>query len=308
MKISAFVLIFLSLLFLVPAFFLFEISPPNKKVEMAFEVKRGESLMEVAGNLERKGLVRDRLVFSLWTILKGDEGRIKAGRYLLRSSMGSPKIEKKLALGEIMKIRVTIPDGFTLNQVCQRLEKNLQNLQRSDLCKFCLADFKREFSLLRAGPDSAPLEGFLFPDTYYFSGEETGREVIDKFLKNFSKKLGPDLRREVRHQKKSVFEVITMASLIEKEVRTYKDRRLVSGILWKRLKYKMPLQVDAAPVTYKRLGLPAGPICNPGIDSIKAALYPEGSSYWYYLSAPDGKTIFSKTLRGHNIKKAKYLK
>jgi len=103
-------------------------------------------------------------------------------------------------------------------------------------------------------------------------------------------------------------QVIVMASLLEKELKTKEDREIASGILWKRIKIGMPLQVDVDMWTYKNTGLPAKPICNPGLDSIKAALYPEDSPYWYYLSTPDGKIIFSKTLEEHNIAKAKYLK
>ena len=121
-----------------------------------------------------------------------------------------------------------------------------------------------------------------------------------------------------------------MASLIEKEVKTPEDKKIVSGILWKRLENSIPLQVDAtisyitgkkgdsvsieetkidSPYnTYKYKGLPLGPISNPGLESIIASIYPENSDYWYYLSTPEGKTIFSKTLEEHNIAKAKYLK
>ena len=146
---------------------------------------------------------------------------------------------------------------------------------------------------------------------------------------NFDKKLTTDLREEIQKQGKTIFEIVTMASLIEKEVREKEDKEIVSGILWKRLKNNIPLQVDAtisyitgkqttkisreetqidSPYnTYKYLGLPIGPICNPGIDSIKAAIYPKNSQHWYYLSTSEGKTIFSETLEEHNLAKAKYL-
>ena len=149
-------------------------------------------------------------------------------------------------------------------------------------------------------------------------------------LENFDLKLTLELRQEIASQEKTIFEIVTMASLLEKEVRTLDDRKLVAGILWKRLENKVPLQVDATVAyitgkkttkvskedteidsaynTYKYLGLPLGPICNPGIESIVASLYPQDSNYWYYLSTPEGETIFSRTLQEHNIAKAKYLK
>lgn len=103
-------------------------------------------------------------------------------------------------------------------------------------------------------------------------------------------------------------EIVIAASILEKEVKTKEEKALVSGVLWKRLKVGMPLQVDAAMWTYEHYGLPEKPISNPGLESILAALYPKDSSYWYYLSKPSGETIFTKTLDEHNIAKAKYLK
>ena len=103
-------------------------------------------------------------------------------------------------------------------------------------------------------------------------------------------------------------EIVVMASILEKEVKTKEEKELVAGVLWKRIKFGMPLQVDASMWTYEYLGLPSKPIANPGLEGIKAAINPQSSLYWYYLSTPDGKTLFSKTLEEHNITKAKYLK
>jgi UPF0755 protein len=139
-----------------------------------------------------------------------------------------------------------------------------------------------------------------------------------------------EIKEEIERQGKSIFDIITMASLLEKEVRTEEDKKIVAGILWKRMEIGMPLQVDATIAyitgknstriskeetkidspynTYKYKGLPLGPICNPGFESIFASLYYEDSDYLYYLSTPEGETIFSKTLEEHNIAKGKYLK
>jgi UPF0755 protein len=183
---------------------------------------------------------------------------------------------------------------------------------------------------LKDKPKSLNLEGYIFPDSYKIRKEETIEDIINKTLQNFDKKVTPELRQEIEKQNKTIFEIITMASLLEKEVKTLEDKKIVSGILWKRLENNMPLQVDAtisfitgkkdanisieetkidSPYnTYKYKGLPLGPISNPGLESIIAAIYPESSDYWYYLSTPEGETVFSKTLEEHNIAKAKYLK
>jgi len=188
-------------------------------------------------------------------------------------------------------------------------------------------DYSGQFDFLKDKPKDIGLEGYLFPDTYQISKGETCEEIIDLMLANFGKKLTPDLREEIITQKKSIFDIVTMASMIEKEVRTLSDKKIVSGILWKRIAVGMPLQLDAtinyitqrsdpsvaikatkinSPYnTYMYSGLPKGPISSPGIDSITSAIYPKQTKYWFYLS--DGKTIFSETLDQHNEAKAKYL-
>ena len=191
-------------------------------------------------------------------------------------------------------------------------------------------DFSQEFDFLKDKPIYFGLEGYLFPDTYEIAKGESIDNIVRRMLSNFDSKFKQEMRDEVQGQGRAISEIITMASLIEKEVKTLEDKKIVSGILWKRLGVSMPLQVDATIVyltgkkttkvsieetqidspynTYRNKGLPLGPIANPGLDSILASIYPEENEYWYYLSTPDGKTIFSKTLKEHNSAKARYLK
>ena len=271
--------------------------------EKLFLIERGQSLFQIAENLEKEGLIKNKFFFDFYILAKGSQKKLQAGQYSLSPSMAVEEIAKKIISGNVAKIIVTIPEGFTVKQIEERLGLKLPGEN---------------------------LEGFLFPDTYQFPLGVSGEEVVRKMKENFEKKLTPDLREEIERQGKTIFEVVTMASLIEKEVKTKEDKELVSGILWERLKNKIPLQVDATITyitgkndikvsveetkidspynTYKYLGLPKGPICNPGLESILAAIYPKKSEYWYYLSTPEGETIFSKTLEEHNIAKAKYLK
>jgi UPF0755 protein len=153
-------------------------------------------------------------------------------------------------------------------------------------------------------------------------------DLLNTIFENFDSKIDDSLMAEIKRQGKSLHEIIIMASLIEKEVKTYEDKKLVSGVLWNRESIGMPLQscstityitgkkavstedtkIDSPYNTYLYYGLPLGPISNPGLDSIKAAIYPKKSDYFYFLSTPEGETIFSKTLIEHNIAKEKYLK
>lgn len=273
-----------------------------------FSVERGQSLFQIAENLEKEGLIKNKFLFDFYIITKGISRKLQAGEYYLSPSMNIVGITKKIISGEVAKIEVTIPEGFTIKQIEERLNLKLP------------------------GTD---LEGFLFPDTYQFSYGVSAEEVVRKMSDNFDKKLAP-YRNEISGAGLTLFEAITMASLLEKEVKTKEEKEIVSGIFWKRIKERRTLdscatiayvlgggnwtfeemrkeiakgkEIDSSYNTYKYLGLPAGPICNPGLESIMAAVYPKDSEYWYYLSTPEGETIFSKTLEEHNIAQAKYLK
>ena len=275
---------------------------PALTEEKLFLVEKGDGLFQIAENLEKEGLIKSKFFFDFYVLIKGGQNKLRAGEYFLSPSMNITEIARKIILGEIAKIIVTIPEGFTVKQIEERLGLKLP------------------------GTD---LEGFLFPDTYQFPLRVSGEEAVKIMRDNFEKKFTP-YRNEVSGAGLTTFEIITMASLIEKEVQTLEDRQIVSGILWKRRNHSIPLQVDATITyitgkrttkvsieetkidspynTYKYLGLPFGPICNPGLESIKAAVNPEDSDYWYYLSTPEGATIFGKTLEEHNAAKAKYLK
>lgn len=287
---------------------------PGSNLKTIFLIKKGEGVKKISTNLKRQNLIKSALFFQAYLFVKGKLSIIKAGKYELSPAMNIPEIAAILSSGQVLKEKITIIEGWNLYDIGNYLEKK-KIVKSENFVKYA---------------KEKNLEGYLFPDTYEISSEDGIKEITAKMKTNFENKLTSKLRKEIADQKKTIPEIITMASLIEKEVRTMKHKKIVSGILWKRLKYNMPLQVDAtinyitgkkttkisknetkidSPYnTYKYLGLPPGPICNPGLESIIAAIYPEKTQYWYYLSAPDGTTYFSKTLKEHNINKAKYLK
>jgi UPF0755 protein len=325
--------------------------PTNKNFsEKIFVIKKGENVFQISENLKKQELIKNEFIFISYVILFGKYNRIQAGYYFLNQSMNVPKIIEKFVSGETAKIKITIPEGFTTKQIDELLTLKFSQPGRVSLVKFLLnskaksqnaklqfkiqnykiIDFKEKFEFLKSVPDEINLEGFLFPDTYEFFYGISEKEIVKKMLDNFNKKFTKELREEIKNQNKTIFEILIMASLLEKEVKTFEDKKMASGILWKRLKAGMPLQVDATIVcitgkrtskisieetkidspynTYKYKGLPLGPICNPGVESILAAIEPEDSGYWYYLSRSverTEETIFSKTLEEHN--KVKYL-
>jgi len=316
----------------------------SEKEDKLFLVQKGQNLFEIAGNLEKEGLIKSDLAFIFYAFIKGKQGSLQAGGYLLNPAMNVPHIAGKIILGDIVKEKITIIEGWNLRDIGWYLEGKgmFQAEELFELVGFPAIDhsvatdlpqprdFSSDFGFLKDKPQNVNLEGYLFPDTYHIKKGASIEEIVRKMLDNFAQKLTSDLKEEIKRQEKSIFEIITMASLLEKEVKTKEDREIVAGILWKRLKNNIPLQVDATITyiagkkttkistedtqidspynTYKYPGFPLGPICNPGLDSIMAALFPQESIYWFYLSTPEGETIFSKNYEEHNLAKAKYLK
>lgn len=193
----------------------------------------------------------------------------------------------------------------------------------------CECEIKADYDFLSEKPASVDLEGFLFPDTYIFFKDATAVDIINRMLFNFDEKFTSDIRVEIEKKGKTIYEIVTMASILEKEVKTPEDMKIVSGIFWDRLEVGQPLQSCAtiayvlgeekkqysyedtrAPSpynTYTNKGLPRGPINNPGMRAITAAIYPTNTEYNYFLTDPKtGKTVFSKTIEEHEANKAKY--
>jgi len=256
--------------------------------EIIFYIEKGENSGDIAFNLKNEGLIYSGFVFRLYVLITVVSKNLQAGAYSLSKTMNIPAIVKKFVSGDVARAEITFPEGFTSQQIYQKLTGITQiNINLSDL---------------------EEKQGYLFPDTYEIPYGAKSQEIVKMMTDNFNRKVTPDLRAEIKSQGKTLEEITTMASILEREVKTKEEKELVAGILWKRMNVGMRLQVDSAPETYEKNGLPENPICNPGIESITSAIYPKASPYWYYLSTPEGKTIFTKTLEEHNYAKSKYLK
>lgn len=279
-------------------------------------INSGDGAKNIAKVLKNNGLVRSELLFLIYTKISGEDKNLKAGKYIFSGSLSISDIVGIMARGrsESEDIEITIPEGFNVFEIGKKIEE------------FKVADGKEFLS------NALELEGHLFPDTYRFKKDPSIFEIIRKMNENFKNK--------TRDMDSPGADEIVMASILEKEVKSEEDMKIVSGILWKRLETGMLLQVDAtvaygvcksgglffcdvsnvnlvdnikldAPYnTYTRKGLPPGPISNPGLKAIKAAMNPVSSDYWFYLSAraEDGRTIFSKTSAEHEKNRRKYLK
>ena len=302
---------------------------PGSNKLVSFTVEKGEGAKEISVKLKSEGLLKHSSIFRIYVLLIGKSKKLQAGQYELSPSMSLSDIVKKFSKGKIIKEKITIIEGWNLKDIARYFqEKNISS--QEEFLELTKNDFSQGISVLSDKPKDLDLEGYLFPDTYEIIPGTSAKNIIKKILNNLDQKITPDLREEISRQKKSIFEIITMASLIEKEVSSFEDKKIVSGIFWKRIKTNTPLQscasinyitgkndrgalwqdieIDSPYNTYKYRGLPLGPISNPGLESILATIYPEESDYWYYLSTPSGKTIFSKTFKEHSAAQDKYLK
>ncbi|OGZ73738.1 MAG: hypothetical protein A2908_02880 [Candidatus Staskawiczbacteria bacterium RIFCSPLOWO2_01_FULL_38_12b] len=310
----------------------FEVYVPHsfsQKTTTVYRVQKGFGEREISRQLQEQGLIKQSMFFNLYVMATGNHGALQAGNYALSPSMSIAKMVKKFVLGDVVKNNITIIEGWDIEDIAAYLEDK-SIYPKKDFFTASLQDFSIDYDFLKDKPKTSGLEGYIFPDTYQISAYQSPKELVQNALNNLDKKLTPDMKKEIIVQHKSIFQIITMASILEKEVKTLEDKKIVAGILWKRMDSGMPLQVDAtinyitgknnrsalikdtkidSPYnTYKYTGLPQGPICNPGWDSILAAIYPKSSPYWYYLSAKKtGTTIFSKTFQEHNLAAYHYL-
>lgn len=313
-------------------------APVNARATQSvfIEISPGLSARAVANKLADAGVLRSATGFVMMTTLRGARDKLQAGTYEVSPRDSGSTILRRLMSGDTTPtdLSVTFPEGFTLKQIAERLDA--QGIVKKDafLTAATAERFRAEFPFLAGAPQGASLEGYLFPDTYRFYRDSDPRAVLQRILQRFGEQLDAAQKETGAipgggHPAASAHALVTMASIVEREVQSEDDMRVVAGILWDRLRVGMGLDADATvryaldnweePLTVKDLavdspyntrkyrGLPPGPIGNPGLQSLKAALKPESSKFVYYLSAPDGRTIFSVTLDEHNRAKATYL-
>ena len=287
--------------------------PFPKRVDVA----PGTGLRGIAHQLGREGLVRSALAFEALVFLKGDHKRMQAGEYQFDEPASHNDILEKLTKGDVFFHRVTVPEGWTMDQVAERLARE-GLIQRS---LFLRKAKNPDFILELLGFRVPSLEGFLFPDTYHFEKGRGEERILRDLVDHFNRALDARLRTKCAELGWSVLEVVTLASLIEKETGLSNERPLISGVFHERLRLGMRLESDPTVIyglqdfdgklrrrdlaephaynTYRIKGLPPGPICNPGRDALEAAVFPSMEGYLYFVSRNDGSHQFSRTLREH---------
>lgn len=269
------------------------VPPPLPNAPIVITIPPGASLRDIGRLLRAQNLVRSSALLEFYITLIGGEHAIKAGDYLFQKPAPAFRVASRIVHGSygFAQISVTFPEGSTRQEMARIM-------QRSG----AFPSFDAQAFLLASESD----EGYLFPDTYFFSENVHAQQVLDVLRATFTRKILVE-KKAIDESGHTQAEVVTMASLIEAETRTAEDRRIVSGILWKRLAVGMPLQVDVARVTYQYHGLPKNPINNPGLDSIDAALHPVSTPYFYYLSDRLGVMHYAITYEQHKKNIARYL-
>jgi UPF0755 protein len=300
----------------------------NAKDKVIFTIEKGDGNAEIAEKLKDSGLISGKIYFYYYVRTHNLLNKIMPESYELSGKMTIPEIAVTITQEKKSFIKITFPEGWTSKQMAQRLTAN--GLDGEGFLKLTKSSeqFRASYDFLK-DQKIKNLDGYLFPDTYFFAKDASAENILKKMLDNFDQKLSVDLQQEITRQEKDINSMITLASIIEGEVRTDEDRKIVSGIFLNRIKVGQALQSCATLAyvlgekkeqysfadtrvaspynTYLNKGLPPGPISNPGLSSIKAAIYPTDSQYNYFLSDPEtGKTIFSKTLEEHNANKIKY--
>ena len=295
--------------------------PPSKVVV----IPDGSTFQHVASLLEREGLIKSRSVFVLLGKSQSVDRKVHAGEYELNPGMTPAEILSKLLNGQVLLHPLTIPEGLTIAQIADVVSQ--QGL--TDRAEFLRLAKDRTF-IASLGIKAETLEGYLYPNTYKFPRPIKARELLVAMVEQLRQVVGPDLLARMQELKMTMHEVLTLASVIEKETGSGGERPEISAVFHNRLKKHIPLQSDPTVIyglpafdgnlhkkdlsspspynTYRVQGLPPGPIANPGIQAIRATLYPSDSHSLYFVSRNDGTHQFSATLIEHNKAVEKYQK
>ncbi len=291
--------------------------------EVTVEIPRGSSFAQAADLLVGAGLLKHTKRFCFLAFITGVSKRIQAGEYDLRSSMTPVNVLDQLIRGKVKEYQVFIPEGFTLRRIADRLED--AGLARQDTF---IGLASNRLLLASLGIEGTSAEGYLFPDTHTLN-KSMGEEGIIRFMvRQFRKAVTPDMLKKAKELNLTEHEMVTLASIIEKEGGPQEERPLVSAVFHNRLRKGMRLQSDPTVIydiedfdgnlrredlerktpynTYQIKGLPPGPICSPGLEAIKAALHPAPVDYLYFVSKNDGSHHFSSNLEDHNRAVQKY--
>ncbi len=287
------------------------------------EVPAYDGIVEIAGRLHRAGAIRSRAGFVLLAGVRGTSRRLKAGEYELDRGASTLGVLTQLETGRVKQHVILHPEGATLSELARALEG--ERLASSVAIRHLATD---PVFLATLGIEAPSLEGYLFPDTYQFVRGMTAEEILTRLVHRMRAKIGSDITARAAARGLSVHQLLTLASIIEREAVERDEMRTISAVFWNRLKLNMPLQADPTVQyatgkerraltradlridhpynTYRNPGLPPGPIASPGLAAIAAALDPAPVKYLYFVAMDDTHHHFSSTIAEHNAAVARY--
>lgn len=300
----------------------------NGKI-ITITIPKGANSNQIGAILKDNGVIRNKTVFRIYSKINNLDSKYKAGTYEINNSMDIKGVSEVLLHGKGFNetIRFTIPEGYEVRMIVDKLvELGLGKREKyEELLKE--ADFDYSF-IDGINRTEGKLEGYLFPDTYEVYKDSSEKEILDKMLKRFDEVFSDEYKERAQELCMSIDEVVTLASIIEREAKIDEDRKIISSAFHNRLKNNMFLQscatvqyilkerkenllykdleIDSPYNTYKNPGLPPGPIASPGLKSIEAALYPADTEYLYFFAKDDGSHVFSKTFKEHLQLQNKY--
>ncbi|MBF8280353.1 MAG: UPF0755 protein [Candidatus Magasanikbacteria bacterium] len=310
-------------------------SPKTNAPTVPIFIEKGQSAAMIAAELAKKGVITYPRLFEWYAKITKKAGALKAGSFTMPAGLSIQDALARLLSSVTSEETITIPEGWDLREIAEYFESKGIAAQKDffavsgqvaiDYRRNKTApqpdNFSNDFVFLKVKPSYVSLEGFLFPDTYRVAKNATLEDVIKKMLGTFQKKIVDVYGSEIDKSGHSLYEIVIVASILEKEVPQVTDRAMVADILWRRLKRGMALQVDSSVNyltgkeglfttaddrqvdsfwnTYKYPGLPLSPISNPGVATIEAALRPKSNSFWFYLTGRDGVVHYGRTLEEH---------
>lgn len=305
-------------IFLVSNFVFFLYQPATREIhQKEVKVTPGMNLKEIANVLKENQIISNAFLFKWFVHWKRMDAKLKAGEYHFTTFLAPTDVLFKLQKGEEKLQRITVPEGYTVRQIAKLMEENklgkYQQIMRLSKDK----NFIEE-----QGLNASSLEGYLFPNTYFFSKSQNAADLLKMMVEEFKKHFNKIWEKRLNDNALSQYETVILASMVEKEALVDDERPLIAGVFLNRLKKGMLLQCDPTVIyglkyfdgnlrkrdlmestpynTYTNKGLPPGPICNPGLSSLKAAARPARVPYLYFVSQNNGHHFFSVTLAEHN--------
>jgi UPF0755 protein len=316
----------LGVVFLALVRFWTQFAPASKShTPTKVDIPQGAGVGDIAERLEQEHIIRSGVAFQVYVRFKGEGKRFRAGQYVLFPDMRLSQVVRALNQGPNGdyddRPRVTIPEGYTLVQIADLLAT--KGVVSKEQFLAIVTDPKEIKKLPAAFPlPEENLEGYLFPDTYFFRKNESAVKVVEEMLMNFSTRFYRPYQQEMTNRKRDLHTIVTVAAMVEREAKVADDRARIAGVIFNRLDKKMKLEIDATVLyalgkhkqrvtfadlkvdspynTYRVAGLPPGGIANPGLSSLVAALLPETHDYLYYVARPNGEHLFSTNKAEHD--------